>query len=296
MLNGKKVAVVMPAYNAEQTLQRTVSEIPACVDDIIVVDDRSSDGTAEVARRLGLHTLVHPQNRGYGGNQKTCYAEALRRGADIVVMVHPDYQYTPKLVPALAYCVASGLYDVALGSRILGGRSLQGGMPRYKYVANRFLTLAENLLLGEKLSEYHTGYRAFSRRLLLSLPLQENGEGFVFDNQMLVQAVQFGFKVAEVTCPTKYFEEASSIGLLKSIEYGMGVLEAALQFRLGKLGFTQPRFLSPEGRKLDDPRQGPAGGIPAMGRRRGDSRPAAGSAEGEDSEAAVVEPGSSSYH
>jgi len=182
---------------------------PACVDDVIVVDDGSSDKTAEVARRLGLHTLVHPRNRGYGGNQKTCYTEALQRGADIVVMVHPDYQYTPKLVPALASCIASGLYDVALGSRILGGRTLQGGMPRYKYLANRLLTLTENLLLGEKLSEYHTGYRAFSRRLLLTLPLLENGEDFVFDNQMLVQAVHFGFKIAEVTCPTLYFEEAS---------------------------------------------------------------------------------------
>jgi len=253
MLDSKKVIVVMPAYNAEQTLERTVAEIPACVDDVIVVDDGSSDKTAEVARRLGLHTLVHPRNRGYGGNQKTCYTEALRRGADIVVMVHPDYQYTPKLVPALASCIACGLYDVALGSRILGGRSLQGGMPRYKYLANRFLTFTENLLLGEKLSEYHTGYRAFSRRLLLSLPLLENAEGFVFDNQMLVQAVHFGFKIAEVTCPTLYFEEASSIGFKKSVIYGLGVLEAAAQFRLARLGMKSPAFLSPEGRKLEVP-------------------------------------------
>ncbi len=172
MIDGKKIVVVMPAYNAAQTLERTVAEVPALVDEIILVDDGSSDGTAEIARRLGLHTLVHEKNRGYGGNQKTCYTAALERGADIVVMVHPDYQYTPKLVPALAHCVASGLYDVALGSRILGGGSLKGGMPRYKYVANRFLTLVENLLLGEKLSEYHTGYRAFSRKLLATLPLQ----------------------------------------------------------------------------------------------------------------------------
>jgi glycosyltransferase involved in cell wall biosynthesis len=201
MIDGKRIVVVMPAYNAALTLERTVAEVPALVDDIILVDDGSSDGTAEIARRLGLHTLIHPKNRGYGGNQKTCYIEALARGADVVIMVHPDYQYTPRLVPALAHCVASGLYDVALGSRILGGGSLKGGMPKYKYVANRFLTLVENILLQEKLSEYHTGYRAFSRRLLLTLPLNENAEGFVFDNQMLVQAEHFGFKIAEVTCP-----------------------------------------------------------------------------------------------
>jgi glycosyltransferase involved in cell wall biosynthesis len=250
MIDGQKIVVVMPAYNAAQTLEQTVAEIPPLVDDIIVVDDKSSDETAAVARRLGLHTLVHPQNRGYGGNQKTCYAEALGRGADVIVMLHPDYQYTPKLVPALAHCVASGLYDVALGSRILGGRSIEGGMPRYKYVANRVLTLLENILLQEKLSEYHTGYRAFSRRLLLTLPLGENDDGFVFDNQMLVQAVHFGFKIAEVTCPTKYFEEASSIGFVKSVEYGVGVLGAAVQYRLQRVGLAKPKFLSAEGRKL----------------------------------------------
>jgi len=258
MIDGKKIVVVMPAYNAAQTLERTVADVPDLVDDIILVDDRSSDNTAEIARRLGLHTVVHEKNRGYGGNQKTCYTAALERGADIVVMVHPDYQYTPKLVPALAYCLASGLYDVALGSRILGGGSLKGGMPRYKYVANRFLTAVENLLLGEKLSEYHTGYRAFSRKVLTTLPLNENAEGFVFDNQMLVQAVYFGFKIAEVTCPTKYFEEASSIGFTKSVRYGFGVLGAAAQFRLARLGIGHPRFLAAAGRRLTVPGPDPS--------------------------------------
>jgi glycosyltransferase involved in cell wall biosynthesis len=252
MIDGKKLVVVMPAYNASQTLERTVAEIPALVDDVILVDDLSKDDTVAVAKLLDLEVIVHRQNRGYGGNQKTCYTAALERGADIVIMVHPDYQYTPKLVPALAHCVASGLYDVALGSRILGGGSLKGGMPRYKYVANRFLTLVENLLLSEKLSEYHTGYRAFSRRLLLTLPLNENADGFVFDNQMLVQAVHFGFKIAEVTCPTKYFEEASSIGFAKSVRYGLGVLGAAAQFRLARLGVAHPRFLAADGKRLKD--------------------------------------------
>jgi glycosyltransferase involved in cell wall biosynthesis len=271
MINGKKVVVVMPAYNAELTLERTVAEIPNSVDEVIVVDDRSSDRTAELARELGLRTLVHPQNRGYGGNQKTCYTEALRSGADIVVMVHADYQYTPKLVPALAHCISSGLYDVALGSRILGGRSIQGGMPRYKYVANRLLTAAENLLVREKLSEYHTGYRAFSRKLLLTLPLNENEDGFVFDNQMLVQAIYFGFRIAEITCPTAYFEEASSIGLLRSMEYGIGVLQAALECRLARMGLHHPAFLSDSGRRLDDPRQAvDATRVTALRRRRDD--------------------------
>ncbi|MES1208561.1 MAG: glycosyltransferase family 2 protein, partial [Pseudomonadota bacterium] len=246
-----KVIVVMPAYNAEKTLERTVAEIPRLVDEVIVVDDRSTDDTVGAARRLGLHTIQHERNRGYGGNQKTCYLEALNRGADIVVMLHPDYQYTPKLVPALAHCISSGLYDVALGSRILGGRALQGGMPFYKYVANRFLTATENLLIGEKLSEYHTGYRAFSRRVLETLPLNENDDGFVFDNQMLVQAAYFGFRIAEVTCPTLYFEEASSIAFGRSVQYGFGVLHAALQSRLTKLGLVKPAFLSPTGRRLE---------------------------------------------
>ena len=252
MLNNKKICVVMPGYNAEHTVKKTYEEIPKdIVDDVILVDDSSSDRTAEIARSLGIHTLVHPKNRGYGGNQKTCYTEALRRGADIVVMVHPDYQYTPKLIPAMASCISSGIYDVALGSRILGGRSLQGGMPLYKYVANRFLTMTENLLISEKLSEYHTGYRAFSRRALLTLPLHENDDDFVFDNQMLVQAAYFGFKIAEITCPTLYFPEASSINFQRSVKYGFGVLGTALQFRLAKLGLHVPPFLRENGRRLE---------------------------------------------
>ncbi|HTA93358.1 MAG TPA: glycosyltransferase family 2 protein [Polyangiaceae bacterium] len=250
MIDGKKVIVVMPAYNAEQTLQRTVAEVPSLVDEIILVDDHSRDGTAELARKLGLHTIRHEKNRGYGGNQKTCYTEALRRGADVVVMVHPDYQYTPRLVPALAHCVASGLFDVALGSRILGGRAMQGGMPLYKYISNRLLTATENLLISQKLSEYHTGYRAFSRKLLLELPLEENDDDFAFDNQMLVQAAYFGFQIAEVTCPTSYFEEASSISFRRSVTYGIGVLRAAASFRLSRMGVAKPQFLNPNGRKL----------------------------------------------
>jgi glycosyltransferase involved in cell wall biosynthesis len=252
MLQGKHVCVVMPAYNAAATLERTVAEIDRnVVDDVIVVDDRSRDETVAIARSLGLHTIVHERNRGYGGNQKTCYAAALERGADIVVMVHPDYQYTPKLVPAMADCIASGLYDVALASRILGGRALEGGMPLYKFVANRALTLAENLLIDEKLSEYHTGYRAFSRRVLETLPLEENDDDFVFDNQMLVQIKEFGFRIAEITCPTKYFEDASSINFRRSVKYGFGVLGTAAQYRLKRWGLADPRFLRSDGRRLE---------------------------------------------
>jgi glycosyltransferase involved in cell wall biosynthesis len=232
-------------------LERTVAEVPrAVVDEIILVDDKSGDATAVIARRLGLHTIVHDHNRGYGGNQKTCYLAALERGADIVVMVHPDYQYTPKLIPALASCIVSGLYDLALGSRILGGRSLAGGMPLYKYLANRGLTLAENILLGEKLSEYHTGYRAFSRSVLETLPLEENDDDFVFDNQILAQAIYFGFRIAEITCPTVYNEEASSINFRRSVKYGCGVLATALAFRLQKMGLRRTRFLDPHGQRL----------------------------------------------
>ena len=256
MLGGKRVCVVMPAYNAVRTLEQTVGEIPRhVVDDIILVDDVSKDGTVELAHRLGLHVIVHERNRGYGGNQKTCYTAALEHGADIVVMVHPDYQYTPLLIPALASCISSGLYDISLGSRILGGGALSGGMPLYKYIANRALTAAENLLIGAKLSEYHTGYRCFSRRVLETLPLNENDDDFVFDNQMLVQAVAFGFKIAEVTCPTAYFPEASSINFSRSVKYGFGVLGAALDLRMKRLGLTDPRFLREGGRTLS-PRAG----------------------------------------
>ncbi|HYP99178.1 MAG TPA: glycosyltransferase family 2 protein [Polyangiaceae bacterium] len=250
MIDGRKLVLVMPAYNAEGTLERTVAEIPKLVDQIILVDDGSTDGTVALSLRLGLHTIVHDRNRGYGANQKTCYSEALDCGADIVVMVHPDYQYTPKLVPALAHCISSGLYDVALGSRILGGRALAGGMPLYKYVANRALTAIENVLVGQKLSEYHTGYRAFSRRLLETLPLHENSDDFVFDNEVLIQAAFFGFNIAEVTCPTSYIAEASTIGLGRSIVYGLGVLRVACDYRLAKLGLVQPQFLAESGRTL----------------------------------------------
>ncbi len=254
MIGGKRVCVVMPAYNAERTLEQTVSEVPRdVVDDIVVVDDQSRDGTVEVARRLGLHVIVHPRNRGYGGNQKTCYTEALRRGAEIVVMVHPDYQYTPRLIPALASCIASGLFDVALGSRILGGGARAGGMPLYKYVANRFLTFTQNVVMGQKLSEYHTGYRAFSRRLLTTLPLEENDDDFVFDNQMLAQALHFGFAVAEVTCPTRYATDSSSINFRRSVKYGLGVLRTTFAVRLAAAGLARPRFLDPNGRRLDVP-------------------------------------------
>jgi glycosyltransferase involved in cell wall biosynthesis len=252
VIDGCKLVLVMPAYNAEATLERTVAEVPKMVDRVILVDDGSTDRTVEVARKLGLHTIVHDRNRGYGANQKTCYTEALNHGADIVVMVHPDYQYTPKLLPALASCISSGLFDVALGSRILGGRALAGGMPLYKYVANRALTAIENVFVGQKLSEYHTGYRAFSRRLLETLPLHENSDGFVFDNEVLVQAAYFGFNVAEVTCPTSYFAEASSIGWWSGVIYGAGVLRVACDYRLAKLGLSHPRFLSSEGRRLGD--------------------------------------------
>jgi len=251
MIHGKYVCVVMPAYNAEATLRRTVEEIPHdVVDDIIVVDDASADSTVEVARSLGLHVVVHHANRGYGGNQKTCYREALARGADIVVMVHPDYQYAPQLISALASAIASGLYPIAIGSRILGTGALRGGMPLYKYVANRFLTFVQNLLLGYKLSEYHTGFRAFSREVLESLPLEENGEGFVFDNQMLAQAIYFGYDICEVTCPTRYHGTASSIPFVPSVRYGVGVLATSLRFRAARWGLVRPRLFSRSGRRI----------------------------------------------
>jgi glycosyltransferase involved in cell wall biosynthesis len=237
MLASKKVTVVLPAYNAAQTLKQTFDEIPRdIVDDIILTDDASQDATVEMARSLGIATICHDRNRGYGSNQKTCYTAALARGADIVVMLHPDYQYTPKLVTAMASMIASEEFDVVLGSRILGRGALVGGMPLYKYVSNRFLTLFENLMIGQKLSEYHTGYRAWSRTVLERLPLRNNSNDFVFDNQMLVQAVYFGFRIGEVSCPTKYFPEASSINFRRSVVYGLGVLRTSLQFRLKRMG------------------------------------------------------------
>ena len=251
MINGKKIAVVLPAYNAEKTLRATVSELPDIVDYRILVDDGSSDGTVALAKELGLEVYVHDSNYGYGRNQQTCYREALAGGADIVVMVHPDYQYTPLLVNAMASMIAYGVYDVVLGSRIIGGGALKGGMPFYKYVFNRALTLSQNLLLGAKLSEYHSGYRAFSRAVLTTVPLLENSDDFVFDNQMLTQCVYFGFRIGEVSCPTKYFDEASSINFRRSVKYGLGVLATSFQYRLEKLGLWHFKFFSPKGRKLD---------------------------------------------
>jgi len=251
MINGKRIAVVLPAYNAEKTLEATVRELPELVDDCILVDDHSSDHTVEIARRLGLKYYVHDQNYGYGRNQQTCYREALAAGADVILMVHPDYQYTPLLVTAMASMVAYEVYDVVLGSRILGGRALRGGMPLYKYVANRFLTAFENLFLGVKLSEYHTGYRAFSRKVLVELPLRENSDDFVFDNQVLAQCALFGFRIGEVSCPTKYFAEASSINFRRSVKYGLGVLTTTLQAGLQKWGMARFRIFSPKGRRLE---------------------------------------------
>ena len=243
MLNGKKIIVILPAYNAAKTLETTWKEIPFdFVDDVVLVDDASRDNTVEEAERLGIKTIVHVANRGYGGNQKTCYKAALELGADIVVMLHPDYQYTPRLITAMAAMIAWEEFDAVLASRILGRGALKGGMPLYKYVSNRFLTLAENLLLGQKLSEYHTGYRAFSREVLERLPLEHNSDDFVFDNQMLAQIAWFGFRIGEVSCPTRYFPEASSINFSRSVIYGVGVLGTALQYRLARMGLIRPRI------------------------------------------------------
>ncbi|HMT07221.1 MAG TPA: glycosyltransferase family 2 protein [Pyrinomonadaceae bacterium] len=236
MIDGKKIIVVMPAYNAAETLAKTVAEVPRdVVDEIIVVDDASSDLTSERSSELGLTTFRHSQNFGYGRNQKTCYAEALRRGADIVVMVHPDYQYSPKLITAMASMIAYGTYNIVIGSRILGTGAIAGGMPVYKFVSNRFLTLTQNILMSSKLSEYHTGFRAFSREVLESLPLDANSDDFVFDNQMLAQAVYFGFSIGEVSCPTRYTAESSSINFSRSVRYGLGVVATSLSFRLNKM-------------------------------------------------------------
>src|SRR6202789_4685246 len=249
MYNGKKIVVVMPAYNAAKTVTQTVDEVlqQGIVDEIILVDDRSRDDTVQVASSLlGVRVHVHERNTGYGGNQKTCYRLALDAGADIIIMVHPDYQYTPKLIPAMASIIANALHPCVLASRILGGYSLQGGMPGGKYVANRFLTFAENVLLGAKLSEYHTGYRAFSRAVLEKIDLARNSDDFVFDNEMLAQILWHGFTIGEVSCPTKYFQEASSINFSRSVKYGFGCLNVGLKFRLAKLGLARPRLFFPK--------------------------------------------------
>ncbi len=251
MILGKKLIVILPAYNAERTIRQTYEELPReYVDEVILVDDASKDATSVIARELGIETIVHPENKGYGGNQKTCYCHALKHGADIVVMVHPDYQYSPRLVTAMASMIASGHYDVVLGSRILGGGALKGGMPLYKYIANRFLTLVENMVLGVKLSEYHTGFRAFTREVLETLPIGENSDDFIFDGEMLVQAVYFGFSIGELSCPTRYFRDASSINFMRSVKYGFGVLATTLKYLLHRLGIKRFAIFSADGRRL----------------------------------------------
>jgi glycosyltransferase involved in cell wall biosynthesis len=251
MIHNKKVIIVLPAYNAARTLEATYNDIPhEIVDEIILVDDASSDNTVEVAKRLKVDTFVHLKNKGYGANQKTCYQEALKRGAAVVVMLHPDYQYTPKLLVAMASMVAVGEFDVVLASRILGRGALKGGMPLYKYLANRFLTFVENILINQKLSEYHTGYRAFSREVLEKLPIEENSDNFVFDNEILVQAVYFGFRIGEISCPTKYFKEASSINFQKSVVYGLGVLGTAFKYFLQRVGLARFSIFDENGRRL----------------------------------------------
>lgn len=245
MYKGKKIIVVMPAYNAAETLRQTHAEVTreGIVDRVILVDDASRDDTVARAQQLpGVKVVVHPRNLGYGGNQKTCYREALAEGADIVIMIHPDYQYTPRLMPAMVALIGSGLYHCVLGSRILGGYALKGGMPPWKYVANRFLTLAGNLLMGAKLSEYHTGYRAFSRGLLERIDIEGNSNDFVFDNQMLAQIIWHGYTIAEISCPTKYFKEASSINFRRSVKYGIGCLATALAFRFCRIGLARSRL------------------------------------------------------
>jgi glycosyltransferase involved in cell wall biosynthesis len=256
MLRGKRIVVVLPAYNAELTLRRTVSELDrAIVDEVILVDDASTDNTIAAAQELGLTAVRHVVNRGYGGNQKTCYRAALDAGADIVVMVHPDYQYSPLLVPAMAAMIAYGEYDFVLGSRILTQNAVARGMPRYKYISNRMLTLAENVMLRQKLSEYHTGMRAYSSELLAAIPLERNSNDFVFDNQVIVQALAAGARIGELSCPTRYHREASSIGLARSIRYGLGVLRTAVQYRLHESGVRAFPYLnvSPIGRQLLEP-------------------------------------------
>lgn len=250
-LEGKKIVVVLPAYNAASTLRQTYDEISLeVVDHVLLVDDSSQDETVSVARDLGLEVFLHDMNQGYGANQKSCYREALRTGADVVIMVHPDYQYSPKLIPAMASMIASGHYDLVLGSRILGGTAIEGGMPVYKFLANRILTLVENWITRAKLSEYHTGYRAFSREVLEQLPLGENSDDFIFDNQILVQAIYFGYRIGEISCPTRYFPEASSINLRDSTRYGLQVLWVSFQLLLQRIGLARFDLFDPQGRKL----------------------------------------------
>jgi len=241
MINNKKIVVVLPAYNAEKTLEATYNEIPFdIVDDVILVDDLSSDKTIVESQRLGIkHIVKHDVNKGYGGNQKSCYKKSLELEADIVIMLHPDYQYTPKLMHSMCYLIANGVYDVVIGSRILGKGALKGGMPMYKYIANRFLTLSQNILMNQKLSEYHTGYRAFSSNVLKSIAFNKNSDDFVFDNQMIAQIFYAGYEIAEITCPTKYFEEASSINLKRSIKYGLGVLGVSFKYFFQKMGWAK---------------------------------------------------------
>lgn len=239
MILGKRIVVVMPAYNAEKTLRRTFNELPKeYVDEVVLVDDASHDSTVDISRELGIRTIIHSKNKGYGANQKTCYQEALALGADIVVMIHPDYQYSPKLVSAMASMIASEHYDIVLGSRILGGDALKGGMPLYKYLANRFLTFLENVVLEAKLSEFHTGFRAFNRKVLQSLPFDNNSNDFIFDNEILAQSIYFGYKIGEISCPTRYFQDSSSINFLKSVKYGIGVLITIAKYKIQKYGIA----------------------------------------------------------
>lgn len=245
LILGKKLIIVLPAYNAAKTIEKTYNEIPFdIVDDVILVDDNSKDDTVQVAGKLNIkHIVQHEKNKGYGGNQKSCYNKARELGADIVVMLHPDYQYTPKLIHSMSYIIAEGLYPVVFGSRILGKGALKGGMPWYKYVANRILTLFQNTLMNQKLSEYHTGYRAFSKEVLEAIPYQLNSDDFIFDNQMVAQIFFAGFEIGEITCPTKYFDEASSINISRSAVYGLGVLKVSMQYRLAKWGLSKPEYL-----------------------------------------------------
>lgn len=245
MINGKTITIVLPAYNAGKTLEKTYTEIPFDItDNVILVDDNSSDNTIQVAKELGIKYIVqHEKNKGYGGNQKTCYKKALELKSDIIVMLHPDYQYTPKLIHSMCFLIANGIYDVVLGSRILGNGALKGGMPKYKYLSNRLLTFFQNVMLGQKLSEYHTGYRAFSADVLRSINYEANSDDFIFDNQMLAQIFGQKYEIAEITCPTKYFKEASSINLKRSIYYGVGVLQVSLRYRLEKWGVINKKYM-----------------------------------------------------